>query len=110
METAGLLCCRCDVRPFLHLHSGDELVATVLGTEERGLSLFDVEPVLAERIDDVRLVRNEDRVGARRRCSAEQLVKSVDAAVVLVWRHHETALGNIYDLLDILEASDRRSF
>src|ERR1700755_1807930 len=75
---------RGDARPFFHLHASDELVATVLGTEERGLALFDVEPILAERIDDVRLMSNENRVGATHRCGAEQLVKGVDAAVVLV--------------------------
>ena len=61
---------RRDVRPLFHLHAGDELVATVIGPEDRGLALFDVEPVLAERIDDVRLVRNENRVGAGTRCGA----------------------------------------
>src|SRR5512144_2267478 len=99
---------RGDMRPFFHLHAGDELVATALGAEEGGLAFFDVKPILAESIDDVRLVRNENRVGARRRYGAEQLVKSVDAAVILVRRHHETALGNICGLLDILEARDDR--
>src|SRR5262245_17101369 len=71
---------RCDVRPFLHLHSGDDLVGTVLGAEQRGLALFDIEPLLAERIDNVRLMRNENRVGARRRRGAEQLAKSLATA------------------------------
>ena len=59
---------RRDARPFFHLHAGNEFVATVLGPKDRGLALFDVEPVLAERINDVRLVRNENRVGYRAAC------------------------------------------
>src|SRR5215475_9049956 len=80
-----------DVRPLFHLHASDELVAAVLGAEKRGFPLFDIEPVLAECIDDVRLVRNENGVGVRRQCGAQQFVKSGDTAVVLVRRHHETA-------------------
>src|SRR5215470_3378491 len=100
---------RCDVRPFLHLHSGDELVGTVLGAEQRGLAFFGVKPLLAKRVDNVWLMRNENRVGARRRCGAEQLAKSLAAATVLVRRNHETALSKICGLLDILEARDDRS-
>src|SRR5262245_38080106 len=92
---------RCDMGPVFHLHSGYELVATVLGAEDGGLALFDVEPVLAERIDDVRLVRDHDRVGAGRWSGGEQLAKRVDAAVVLVRRDHEASLGDVGSLLDI---------
>src|SRR5689334_18094784 len=97
---------RCDARPFFHLHSGYELVAAVVRAEDGGLALFDVEPVLAERIDDVRLVRDENRVGAGPRCGAEQLPKGLDTTVVLVRRHHETALGDVCGLLDLFEARD----
>src|SRR5689334_1707748 len=100
---------RCDTRPFLHLHSGDELVGTLLGAEQRGLALFDIEPLLPERVDNVWLMRNENRVGARRRCSREQLAKCVAAAAVLVRRYHETALSKICGFLDILETRDDRS-
>jgi hypothetical protein len=37
-------------------------------------------------------------------------VKSIDAAAVFVRRNHETALGNICGLFDILEPGDNRSF
>jgi hypothetical protein len=57
---------RGEMRPFFHLHSGDELVGTALGAEKGGFALFDVKPILAESIDDIRLVRNKNRVGARR--------------------------------------------
>jgi hypothetical protein len=49
-------------RPFFHLHAGDELIATALGAEQRGLAFSDVKPILAESIDNVRFVRNENRV------------------------------------------------
>src|SRR5437868_574854 len=98
----------CDTRPFFHLQSGNKLVTAILGAEQRCLALFDVKPVLAERVDDVRLVRDENGVGAWHRRGAEQFVKGVDAPVVLVRRHHKTALGNIRSRLDILEASDDR--
>jgi hypothetical protein len=59
---------RTDVGPFFHLHASDELVGTALGAEEGGLAFFNVKPILAESIDDVRFMCNENRVGARRRC------------------------------------------
>src|SRR5262249_59149636 len=99
---------RGDVGPFFHLHASDELVGTALGAEEGGLALFDVKPILAESIDNVRLVRNQNRVGAGRRCGGEQLAKSVDAAVILVWRHYETAPRNICGLLHIFVDRDDR--
>src|SRR5690242_4890798 len=89
---------RCDVRPFLHLHSGDDLVGTVRGAKQRGLALFDIEPLLSERVDNVWLMRNENGVGARRRRGRKQLAKSVAAAAVLVRRYHETALSKICGL------------
>src|SRR5262249_28047478 len=63
----------------------------------------DVEPILAERIDDVWFVRNENRVGARRRCGGQQLPKSLGAAVILIRRNHKPALRNVCGLLDMLE-------
>src|SRR5262249_47185854 len=99
---------RRDVRPVFHLHAGYELVAAVLRAEHAGLAFFDVEPVLAERIDDVRLVRDHDRVGAGRRRDGKQVANGVDAGVVLVRRDHEAALGDVGGLLDILEAGDDR--
>src|ERR1043166_6669772 len=45
---------RRDARPVRHLNAGDRHVLPVLGTEDRGLALLHLEPVLAERVDDVR--------------------------------------------------------
>src|SRR6516164_562220 len=99
---------RCQDRPVFHLHSRDEPVATVLGAEDRGFALFDLEPILAERIDDVRLVRNENRVGARSRGVAQQVPKSLGAAVILVRRNHKPALRDICGLLDMVEPGNHR--
>ena len=61
---------RSDTRPFVHLHAGDQLVAAIRRAEDRSLTLLHVEPVLAERLDNVRLVRDEYRIGVSRRCRA----------------------------------------
>src|SRR6516162_9264806 len=107
MET-GLLRRHRDAGPFVHLHPGQELVAAVLRAEDRSLAFFHVEPILAERIDDVRLVRDENGVGAWLRGGTDHLAKSIYAAVVFVRRHHETAFGEVGGLLDILKASNHR--
>src|ERR1700736_563410 len=80
----GLLRRHRDAGPFVHLHPRKELVAAVLRAEDRGLTLFNVEPILAERVDDVRFVRDENGVGAGLWCRAEHLVKCPDAAAVFV--------------------------
>ena len=72
-EVPVLLRRRRDAGPFFHLHPGDELVAAVLRAEDRGLAFLHVEPVLAERIDDVGLVRDQNGVGPGLRRGAEQL-------------------------------------
>jgi hypothetical protein len=46
------------VGPLFHLYAGDELVTAVLRPKDRSFALSDVEPLLAERVDDIRLVRN----------------------------------------------------
>src|SRR5262252_8862765 len=61
-----------DARPIGHLHAGDQHVFPVLGTEDRGLAFLHLKPVLAERVDDVRLMADEDRVGAGLRRGREQ--------------------------------------
>src|SRR5262249_23680431 len=106
----GLLRRRRDTGPFVHLHPGNELVAAVLRAEQRSLAFLHVEPILAERIDDLRLVRDASGDAARLRRGAEHLVKGLDAAGVLVRRHDEAALGKVRRPLDILEAGDDRGF
>src|SRR6185295_10423039 len=50
------------LRPILHLQAGDQPVGPTLGPEDRRLAFLDIEPILAERIDDVGLVGDEDVV------------------------------------------------
>ena len=64
--------------------------------------------ILAERIDDVRLVSDQNGVGTRFRCGAEHPVKCLDTAAVLVRRYDEAALGEVRCLLNIVEARDDR--
>src|SRR5215470_5369086 len=75
---------RCDTGPLVHLHAGDEPVAAVLRPEQGGFALLHVEPILAQRRNDVRLVRYEDGVRAGRRLDGEHLAQSFGAAAVLV--------------------------
>jgi hypothetical protein len=60
----GLFRCEGNARPRVHLYACDERVAAILGTEDRCLTLSHIEPVLAETIDDVWLMGDENGVGA----------------------------------------------
>src|ERR1700759_914296 len=68
--------------PFIHLHPCDQMIAAVLGTEDRGFAFFHLEPVLAERIQDVRLVGDDDGVGAGLWWSTDYFSKGLGAPVV----------------------------
>jgi hypothetical protein len=60
----GLFRCEGNVRPRVHLYACNERVAAVLGAEDRCLTLSHIEPVLAQTIDDVWLMGDENGVGA----------------------------------------------
>jgi hypothetical protein len=60
----GLFRCEGDARPRVHLYACDERVAAIFGTEDRCLTLSHIEPVLAQTIDDVWLMGDENGVGA----------------------------------------------
>jgi hypothetical protein len=68
-------------------------------------SPHDLEPVLAERIDDVRLVRDDDDVGAGGRYRGNKLAEGLSAPVVLRRRYDEAAFGQIHGGLGVAEAS-----
>src|SRR5262249_23728864 len=51
-----------ELRPVLHLHPRHEPVFAALWLEDRGLALLDVEPVLAQGVDDIGLVGDKDVV------------------------------------------------
>src|SRR5712671_7459902 len=60
-----LFCGRRDAPPILHLYASDQDVFAVLGTENRRLAFLHVDPILAEGVEDVRLVGDQKGVGAR---------------------------------------------
>src|SRR6516165_1981979 len=53
-----------ELRPVLHLHARHEPILAVLGIENRCFAFLHIEPVLAQRIDDVGLVRDEEGIFA----------------------------------------------
>src|SRR5215471_3717998 len=55
---------RNELRPVLHLHALHEPILAVLGLENRCFAFLHIEPVLAQGIDDVGLVRDEEGVFA----------------------------------------------
>src|SRR5262250_802757 len=46
-------------RPLADLHTGDQREPVSLGLEDRRFAFLDLEPILAERVEDVRLVRDD---------------------------------------------------
>jgi hypothetical protein len=78
---SGLFRRRGDMRPIFHLNAGDELVAAIRRAEDRGFTFFHVESVLAERSDNIWLVRDENRVGVSLRRCGEHLSKCLGAPV-----------------------------
>src|SRR6516225_1670639 len=95
-----------DPRPFVHLHPRDELVAAIARSEDRGFAFPDVEPVLSERRNDIRLMRDEDRDRVGRRRCPDHLSESLSSSVVFIRRHDEPALRQICCLFDVLETGD----
>src|SRR5882762_2950991 len=66
--------------PLVRLDSDDELVTAIaVRLEHRCFAFADVEPVLAERIHDVRLVRHDHNVAAGRWLHADELAKGLCA-------------------------------
>jgi hypothetical protein len=91
-----------------HLHARDERVSAVRRPEDRGFTLLHLRPILAERIDDVRRMRHEYRVGARLRRRAEQFAEGLGIGDVLVRRCGGFAIGEVGCFLDVLEPGQRR--
>src|SRR6267142_5483051 len=82
--------------PYIRLDSDNELVTAIaVRLEHRCFAFADVEPVLAKRIHDVRLVRYDHNVAAGRWLHADELAKGLCASIVLHWRHHETAFSDV---------------
>jgi hypothetical protein len=70
---------RGDTRPFIHLNARQQLIAAILRSKDRSLAFFDVEPVLAQRRNDVRIVRDENG-----------RAKRLGTAIVLVRRYDQS--------------------
>src|SRR5262245_54076117 len=93
-----------EVRPCDGLDSGDQLVTAVSVRLENGrLTLAHLEPVFAEGIQNVRLVRDHDDIRARGRHRRNDLAQGAGASIVLDRRHHEPAFGVIDRRLDRAE-------
>src|SRR5436853_390210 len=78
------------------------------GLEDRRFALPDLEPVLPERVDDVRLVADDQGVRPRigRRC--DQRAQGLRAAIVLVGADDEAAFGNVQARLRLLAGDQAR--
>src|SRR5437879_7523574 len=92
-------------RPLVGLHASDQrVVAVSVGLEDRRLSLLHLEPVLTKRVDDVRLVGDDQRVRARIRYCGDDGPKRPRPAVVLVWADYLAAFGHVGCSLGLLSA------
>src|SRR5262245_66316791 len=91
-----------ELTPGASLNSDDRLVATVSVWFEYGrFTLADVEPVFTKGIQDVRLVRDQDDICARRRHSSNEPTQGSSATVVLDRCNHEDAFDVIGGSLDL---------
>src|SRR5207237_1768949 len=82
-----------ELGPVSGLNARNEFRSAIsIRLEDRGLALADVEPVLAERIHDVRLVRDEYDVRARGRGGRGEFLHRGRAAVVLIRRGDKPGL------------------
>src|SRR5262245_26222762 len=100
----------CELRPLVGLNLHDDLVATIaVRLEHRRLSLAHVKPIFAEGIEDVRLVGDEDNVGACGRYGSGQLAQRLRAPVVLDRRDHKAALREIGGARHLTKSQQRSS-
>ena len=79
-------------------------VPALLRPEDRGLAFAHLEPVLAEGLHDVGLVRDHDHRGARRGRRLDQLLQCRGPPRILVRRDHHAGLGEVGRLLGVGEA------
>ena len=94
---------RGDPRPIIHLDTREQAIVASFRFEDGCLAFLDVEPVLAKRIDDVWLMRDEYDVRAAVGRPAQHAPQCFRPPVVLVWRDHEASFGQIGRRLDILK-------
>src|SRR5262249_61295707 len=73
-----------ELRPVLHLHTRHEPILAVLRLENRCFAFLHIEPVLAQGIDDVGLVRDEEGVFALLGHLRQHLAKRRGSPVIFV--------------------------
>ena len=82
--------------PVHRLHACNQhRLARSVRLKNRRFAFFYLEPVFAERVEDVGLVRHDERVFACGRHNAGQFPESFRPAIVFDGRHDETAFGDI---------------
>src|SRR5262249_48065473 len=97
------------LRPLVDLYArNQDGLAVRVGLEDGRLPFLDLEPLLTQRIDDVRLVRDDQSVRARVGYCAQKDSKRLRSAVVLVGTDHEAPFGYIRRRLRLL-ATDQPS-
>src|ERR1700704_4042158 len=90
--------------PVRHLHSCNQLIFAALWLEDRRFTLLDIKPFLAQGVDDVGLVRDEEVVLALGRSPRQHFAESFRSPVVFIRCHHQAALGQVDCPLDVLES------
>src|SRR5262245_31871379 len=95
-----------ELRPVLHLHACHKFIIATLGFENRRFAFLHIEPVLAEGVDYVGPMRDEESVFAFFGHPRQHVTKCGGAPVIFVGRHDETTLGQVGCLLDILEPGE----
>src|SRR6476661_596198 len=96
---------RRELVPLVCLNAHDEPVAAAaIGPEDRRFAFAYVEPILAEGVHDIGLVRYDDDVAARGRRSTRKLAQCRGTAIVLDRRYHQTAFRDVSRGRDLAEA------
>src|SRR5262245_7413569 len=97
-----------ELGPVAGLDPANRLYAAIaVRLEHRGFAFADFEPILAESIQDIRLMRDHDNIGAGRRHGRGHLAQRCCAPVVLDRRHYESALGVIGGGFHVAKAHQR---
>lgn len=97
--------------PVAGLDPDDCLVSAVaVRLKHRSLALVHIEPVFAESIENVRLVRDHDDVGAGRWHRSSYLAQGRATAVVLDRSNHESSLGVVSGGSHVAEIHQRAHF
>src|SRR5262245_22757994 len=67
--------------PLVGLHAHDQFISAAAGLEHRGLAFAHVEPVLAEGVENIGLVGDDDDIGAGGRHRRRELTQRLGAPI-----------------------------